>query len=84
MTNDELLRILNTSQPRAEMRFRRARRLDTNHDSYTVDDLVKMFGPYIQGHCMDGLSPREVRLLETVFALMGQAESWRPQPDSLA
>jgi hypothetical protein len=70
-----LLSALEKNEKRNRMVWRRDRRLDTGHDGYLAEDLLRMYGPYIHSFDHTDLSPREVNLLETCLDLMLKAHS---------
>ena len=47
------------------------------HKSYTADEMKEMFGPYLEDGKTDGLSPREVRMLETIVEVSLNAATMR-------
>lgn len=55
------------NEPRKGMLFRRDRRLTELYDPYSVDELLEMFKPYLLEMDTGNLSPREVRLIETIL-----------------
>ncbi len=55
------------NEKRRNMLWARDRGLDKNHDPYTTDDLLRMYGPYLKEFSHGDMTPREVRLLETLI-----------------
>lgn len=55
------------NEKRKKMLWRRDRRLDDGHDPYTTEELLRMYSPYLTEWSHEDMSPREVRLLETLI-----------------
>ncbi len=62
--------VLLNNKKRQAMLWSRDRRLQTSHDPYDEKTLLGMYRPYLENFDHKNLSPREVRLLETVIDLL--------------
>ena len=63
-----LANVLHGNEKRKSMVWRRDRRLDTSHDPLTFEDLMRLYGPYLEEFSHENLEVREVRLLETLIS----------------
>lgn len=63
-----LANILHGNDKRKSMVWSRSRGLDTSHDPLTFEDLMRLYGPYLEEFSHENLEVREVRLLETFIS----------------
>ena len=67
-----LLEKIEKNKKRFAARLRDGLNSSKSHRAYTDEDMVEMFGPYLEEFSHESLSPREVRLIETVIELVIQ------------
>jgi len=59
-------------EARHKMLFARDRCMDRVHEPYSVEQFKNHFAPYLLLMDHEGLSPREVRLIETILWAWGE------------
>ncbi len=70
LTDHRLLNALHGNEKRKSMLWARVRGLvhAAPFCPYTVEDLLRMYQPYLEEFSTEGMEPREVRLLETLLS----------------
>jgi len=80
----KLDRALRNNKARKKMLVARDLRRDLDHDPYEPDYLTRYFAPYFEDFDHDGLSPREVRLLETIIDAWAEISESQSAPSPSA
>ncbi|WP_395734122.1 hypothetical protein [Prosthecobacter sp.] len=68
LVDHRLANVLHGNDKRKTMLWRRDRGMDSGHDPLSFEDLMRLYGPYLEAFSHENLEVREVRLLETLLS----------------